>query len=271
MSQPRSYLFVPGHRPDRFAKAAGSGAQRIILDLEDAVAPADKDMARQEVVRWLQLGGRGVVRINAADSHWFDADLHAIADCPGAEVMVPKAELPTMKKVIHYLVDRSPIALIETVPGLVQAGEIASMKGVARLAFGNIDFSTDARMSPTSPALDQARFQIAIVSRHAGLPQPIDGVTTALNDDTALEADIARTRDFGYGGKLCIHPRQVGVVNARFGPSEDELSWARGVLDAVSKGGEGASQFAGKMIDRPVVERARYLLAAATESCKGIK
>lgn len=257
---PSSYLFVPANRPDRFEKAAASGAHRIILDLEDAVPSEEKDAAREAMINWFRGGGAGVVRINGADSFWFDADLLAVAACRNAEIMVPKAEPGVIGNVVHYLVDRPVIALVETVAGLVQVEETAGMGGVSRLAFGNVDFSTDARMPASSPALDQARFRIAMASRNAGLPPPVDGVTVSLNDEAVLEADIERSRNFGFSAKLCIHPRQVGVVNTRFGPSATEIEWARGVLAAVEKAGDGVMQFEGRMIDRPVVERARYLL-----------
>lgn len=211
----RSYLFVPGNRPDRFQKAAASGADRIILDLEDAVAPGEKDAARSAADRWFRDGNLAVLRINGIESFWLEADLAMAASFAGAEVMLPKADLKSVERVRDYLVDRPMIALIETVSGLMQASELASTRGVSRLAFGNIDFSTDARIPVTSPALDHARFQIAMVSRTAGLPSPIDGVTVALDDDDQLVRDLRNTRAFGFGGKLCIHPKQVAFSTLR--------------------------------------------------------
>jgi citrate lyase subunit beta/citryl-CoA lyase len=271
----RSYLFVPGNRPDRFQKAVASGADRIILDLEDAVAPSEKEGARNAASSWFKDGNSAVLRINGADSFWFSADLAAVATFAAAEVMLPKADVVSLERVLHYLVDRPVIALIETVAGLMQINDIAKMKGVSRIAFGNIDFSTDARLPATSPALDHARFHIAMASRAAGLPSPIDGVTVALNDDAVLGNDIKHAREFGFGGKLCIHPKQVGIANALLGPSDEELVWAKAVIDAVEAGGEGAIQFEGKMIDRPVVQRAICILqqwavltSSSTESSK---
>ncbi len=256
----RSYLFVPGNRPDRFQKAAASGADRIILDLEDAVAPGDKDAARNAADRWFRDGNSAVLRINAIDSFWFEADLAMAAIFPQAEVMLPKADRESVARVLDYLVDRPVIALIETVSGLTQASELAGMRGVSRVAFGNIDFSTDARLPVASPALDHARFQIAMVSRAAGLPSPIDGVTVALDDDNQLVGDIRHARAFGFGGKLCIHPKQVALVNDLFGPDEQEIAWAKAILAAVEAAGDNVIQFEGKMVDRPVVQRATYIL-----------
>lgn len=255
-----SYLFVPATRPERFEKAAASGAHRIILDLEDAVSPGDKDVAREAVVDWFRAGGHGVVRINGADTHWFDADLVAVAACPGAEVMVPKAEPTAIGRVAHYLVDRQIIALVETVAGLMEIDKVAATRGVSRLAFGNVDFSTDARIPASSPALDHARFRIAMAARYVGLPPPVDGVTLALDDETMIAADIHTARNFGFGAKFCIHPRQVGIVNAGFMPNGEEVSWARRVLAAAEQSGDGVFQLDGKMIDRPVLDRARFLL-----------
>ena len=260
MQDPRSYLFVPGNRPDRFDKAVSSGADRVILDLEDAVSPGEKEEARHAASRWLQQGISAVLRINGVDSFWFDGDLAAAAALRTAEVMLPKADVPSLERVLHFLVDRPVIALIETVAGLTQANEIARMKGVSRLAFGNVDFSTDARLPASSPALDHARFQIAMASRAAGIAPPIEGVTLSLDDDEALSRDVRTALDFGFGGKLCIHPKQVAAVNTLLGPSDEEVIWAEAVLRAVESAGENVIQFEGKMIDKPVVQRADYIL-----------
>ncbi|QCJ01156.1 HpcH/HpaI aldolase/citrate lyase family protein [Agrobacterium larrymoorei] len=255
-----SYLFVPGNRPDRFEKALASGADRVIVDLEDAVAAGEKDAARSAADRWFRIGNPAVLRINGIDSYWFEADLAMAARFPEAEVMLPKADPASVERVLKYLVDRPVIALIETVSGLMQASELASTRGVSRIAFGNIDFSTDARIHVTSPALDHARFQIAMVSRAAGQPPPIDGVTAALDDEDQLVNDIRNARAYGFGGKLCVHPKQVALVNQLFGPDEKEITWAKAILSAVEAAGDNVVQFEGKMVDRPVVERATQIL-----------
>jgi citrate lyase subunit beta/citryl-CoA lyase len=146
------------------------------------------------------------------------------------------------------------------VAGLAQSNELARMNGLSRIAFGNIDFSTDARLPPGSPALDHARFQIAMASRAAGLPSPVDGVTVALDDPDKLVTDVRNSIAFGFGGKLCVHPKQVAPVNENFAPSKVDIAWAEGVLAAVASAGDNVIQFEGKMIDRPVVERAAYIL-----------
>lgn len=261
---PRTYLFVPGNRPDRFDKAIGSGADRIIIDLEDAVAPGDKEQARGATGDWLHKGNPAVLRINGADSFWFDGDLATAARARSAEIMLPKADVSSLQSVIHFLVDRTVIALVETVTGLMQIDEIARMEGVSRIAFGNIDFTTDAGLPVTSSALDHARFRIAMASRAAGLPPPIDGVTTTLDDEGILSGDLRRAREFGFGAKLCIHPKQVGLANTLLLPSEEERAWAERILEAIEKAGYGATQFEGKMVDKPVIQRARSIIAAYT-------
>lgn len=263
---PHSYLFVPGDRPERFAKAAATGAHRIVLDLEDAVGPAAKDEARVHVREWLAGGGQGVVRINGADTPWFEADLAMLLSCPDAEIMVPKAEPPTFARVSVALPGRPLVALIETVAGLVDIHAVAAAAAVSRLAFGHLDFGVDARMAGPSSSFDPARFQIALASRHAGLLPPIDGVTVDLGNEEVLAADLARARDLGFAAKLCIHPKQVTPVNAAFAPSDEDLAWARRIVSAVESNGGAVVQLDGKMVDKPVLDRALGLLAAANDT-----
>lgn len=260
MNHPRSYLFVPGHRPDRFAKAASSGADQIILDLEDAVGPDEKDIARQNVVHWFEQGGVGIVRINGADTSWFDADLAAMASCPNAVIMVPKADAQSVMQVALILPERPCIALIENVAGLVGIHEVAAAPSITRLAFGNLDFGADARIPGTGPVLDPARFQLTIASRHANLPPPVDGVTVALQDVDVLAADVARAKNIGFAAKLCIHPRQVAQVNTGFSPSAVEIDWAKNIVQAITDSAGAAVQVDGKMVDKPMLERARSIL-----------
>lgn len=264
--QSASYLFVPGNRPDRFAKAAASGAGSIIIDLEDAVGPDDKEAARVATVDWFRQGGGGVLRINGADTPWFGPDLAALAACPEAVVMVPKASAAALEDVSRHLPGRPLIALVESVEGLMQLHDLAAARGLCRIAFGSLDFGLDARIPGTGASLDPVRLQIAIASRHAGLPPPIDGVTVDLEDMVALAADVARARDLGFTAKLCLHPRQVAAVNGGFAPTGAEIDRARRIVAAVHAAKGGVVQLDGRMIDRPVVERARALIDAAGEA-----
>ncbi|MDF0599142.1 CoA ester lyase [Psychromarinibacter sp. C21-152] len=262
MRDPRSYLFVPGNRPDRFAKAAAAGADALILDLEDAVGPSEKDDARVSVRRWFEGGGAGLVRVNGTDTPWFADDVAALAELGPAAVMVPKADRASLALAARKLPGRALLALVETVAGLAELREAARMPGVARLAFGNLDFGTDARVPPESPVLDAARVELALASRLADLPPPVDGVTMALKDDAVLRADIQRACLSGFSAKLCIHPAQVEPVNSGFLPSADELDWARRVLAALQTAGGSVVQLDGKMVDKPLIERAERIVAA---------
>ena len=269
MSDPRSYLFVPGDRPDRFSKAASSGADVVIFDWEDAVGPSRKDVARQEVVRWFQQGGTGVVRINGTDTPFFDADLAAILSCEGAVIMVPKATMSSWKT-IGSLLPRSPLLmLVETVEGLLDINAIACAKGVSRLAFGNLDFGADARIPGTGAILDPARFQIVIASRHGNLAPPIDGVTPAIDDEHALTNEVRHARALGFTAKLCIHPKQVAAVNSGFMPTQEELEWATAVIGALEESRGGVVQLNGKMIDKPLIDHARRILDTCQRFAEG--
>ncbi|GAB4347359.1 MAG: CoA ester lyase [Oricola sp.] len=260
MTHPRSYLFVPGHRPDRFSKAAASGAHRIIIDLEDAVGPGEKDAARRNAAEWFNGGGTGIVRINSADTPWFERDLEAVARMDNVAIMVPKAAGRSLARVAEHAPGRPLIALVESVDGLVGIHDVARARGVTRLAFGNLDFGTDARIPGTGAALDPARFQIVVASRHAGLQPPIDGVTVSIEDDAVLQSDVWRARLLGFTAKLCIHPRQVERVNKGFAPTEEEIAWARRIVAAMRESGGAALQVDGKMVDRPMIERANTIL-----------
>nr|WP_062334898.1 CoA ester lyase [Herbidospora sakaeratensis] len=246
----RAALFVPGDRPDRFAKAAAAGADTIILDLEDAVAPAAKPMARERVRAWLAGGGSGLVRINARGTEWHADDVALVTEF-GCGVMIPKAESAADVFGTAY-------PLIETAAGLLNAREICAAPGVVRPAFGSVDLAAQLGVSPDDrTALLQARSLLVLAARAAGVGAPLDGVTTDLTSDDRVRGDAEHAASLGFSGKLCVHPRQVGPVLAAFTPSEEDLAWAREVL-AASTGGVGVVR--GRMIDKPVVDRARRLL-----------
>jgi citrate lyase subunit beta/citryl-CoA lyase len=257
----RSFLFVPGDRPERFAKAVASGAHAVILDLEDAVAPAAKSQARAAVCAWLADGGAAIVRINGADTPWFDDDVAALRPVPGARIMLPKAEPGSLARLAQALPQRPAIALVETVAGYLALREVAASAGVERLAFGSVDFAAESGIADEGEGMTAIRVQIVLESCRAALAPPIDGVGLEFNDEAAMRADALRSRQLGFGGKLCIHPRQVAPVNAAFRPSPEEVDWARRVLAAFELSQGGATSLDGKMIDKPVVERALRIVA----------
>lgn len=270
----RTYLFVPGDRPERFAKALASGADAVILDLEDAVAPPAKEAARAAVAQALQAlpptaDSRLVLRINGEESAWFGADLQMLAALPATmrpAVMLPKAEhLQTLKAVQAACAGIAVLALIESARGVAAAEALAAGAGVARLVFGTLDYALDLdlEVTPSSPfgqvGLDAAASRIAVASRAAGLAAPVAGVTTALDDEASLLADWARARAHGFGAKLCIHPRQVAPIHAALAPTAEQVTWAERVLAAAQAAAGAAVQLDGRMVDTPVIERARRI------------
>lgn len=270
----RSLLFVPATRPERFAKALDSGADCIIVDLEDAVAEGSKDSAREQLAQHLpQLTpaqrARTVVRVNAVGTPWHEADIALLRDwvVQGVAVMLPKSEEPgALRGVAQTLGEAACIvALIESLAGLDAADALAREPQVVRLAFGHLDFQLDLGMHATAeePELAFARNALVAASRRAGLPAPIDGVTTDTGNAERLAADARRARAFGFGGKLCIHPTQVGTVNGALGHTEAELNWARRVLDEAARRGGEAFSLDGRMVDLPVIRAAEAMVAGA--------
>ncbi|AXF22820.1 CoA ester lyase [Burkholderia pyrrocinia] len=269
----RSLLFVPATRPERFAKALDSGADCIIVDLEDAVGADSKDIARTQLAQHLpyltsgQLS-RTVVRVNAVGTPWHDADIALLRDWTkqGVVVMLPKSEdANALRRVAEQLGDAARVvALVESLAGLDAADALARDPQVVRVAFGHLDFQLDLgmRASPEEPELAFARNALVAASRRAGLPAPIDGVTTRTDDAERLAADARRARAFGFGGKLCIHPAQVAGVNAAMGYSDDEQAWAQRVIDEAAKHGGTAFSLDGRMVDLPVIRAAEAIVAS---------
>jgi citrate lyase subunit beta/citryl-CoA lyase len=261
----RSYLFVPADRPERYAKALASGADAVIVDLEDAVAPAAKDGARAALAAWLDGGGSGVaVRINDAASAMFASDLALVARPGVAAVVVPKAErVDDLARVRAAAPAAALLPLVETAAGIANARALARAEGVERLLFGSIDLQLDLGIDGDGDELLAFRSELVLASRLAGIAAPVDGVCTALDDAAALEAETRRARKLGFAGKLCIHPRQVAVVHAAFVPSADDIAWAKRVVAAADASAGGAVAVDGAMVDRPVLLRAQSVLARA--------
>ena len=270
-----SYLFVPGNRPERFPKAVGAGPDAIILDLEDAVHPQSKAAARVAIGSW-QEGAETVsceryIRLNSISSALFRQDLSWLCNmrhpqrCDG--IFLPKAECPeALARVVEHLLEWQPglkiIAIIETAKGLQQVESIAAVTGVARLAFGSLDFSLDIDCSQTPEAFLFARNRIVLASRTADLPAPIDGVTPAISDLAVVTKDSHYARSLGFGAKLCIHPAQLRPVQRAFLPDSRQLAWAGRVMRAVASGSH-AVQVDGEMVDLPLIEHAQRLLEVA--------
>jgi len=264
----RSYLFVPGNRPDRFAKACASGADAVIVDLEDAVPFAEKTVARNAVAGWLNPDHPVVVRINGVDSEWFRNDV-TLCRMPGVTaIMLPKTDgIEHLRHVEELLIGKVPIVpLIETARGFSNALEIAKDPSVDRLVFGAFDFQLDMGIQGDADELLYFRSQLVLVSRLAGIVAPVDGINTEIDDPERLRADTLRARRLGFGGKLCIHPKQVTYVNDAFRPSAEEISWARRVLEVAEAASGAAVADDGRMIDRPIVLRAERILREAEKA-----
>ncbi|MCM2459410.1 CoA ester lyase [Pseudomonas sp. CG7] len=257
----RSYLFVPGNRSERFAKALAAGADVVIIDLEDAVAQTDKSSAREHVAEAVNAGAQVCVRINAYGTPWFEQDLALLASINVLSVMLPKAESVEPLHALRAVTQVPVIALVETALGVHQALEVARGPGVERIAFGSVDYQLDISSDGSDEALLYARSQIVVASRVAGIEGPIDGVSVALDDEQALSRESCRSRALGFAGKLCIHPRQVAVVNRCFSPSERELAWAHEVVQAFEQSGNGAVSVRGEMVDLPVLLKAKKIIA----------
>lgn len=265
----RSYLFVPGNRADRFAAACNAGADVVLIDLEDAVAPAAKADARQAAAAWLRGSVGAWLRINGADTPSFAEDL-SLLTLPGlGGVMLAKAEEPESIAAIRRAAPSVPvIPLLESARGLWNIMALASAPGVIRLAFGAVDFQLDLGIDGERDELLMARSQLVLASRVAGRLPPVDGVTMALDDTEALARDVAYARRLGFGGKLCVHPRQVATINEGFRPSAAEVRWARRVVAAAAESGDNACRLDGKLVDRPVIDRARAILQAADRTAR---
>ena len=262
----RAYLFVPGDRPDRFDKAAAAGADAVILDLEDAVEGHAKPQARRSIIEWARAGGAldaVWVRINAAGSEDFAEDLTTVARARIMGVVLSKTESAAHVAAVRGAVPQARVlALIESARGVLALRDICGAEGVVRLGFGSLDYANDLGLSGDERGLIEPASRMALASRVAGIGSPVAGVTTALDDPRQLQADLDFARAMGFGAKLCIHPKQVAAVRAAFAPTDAEVDWARRVV-AATAGGAGAVQVDGRMVDRPVLLKARDILERA--------
>ncbi|WP_159567268.1 HpcH/HpaI aldolase/citrate lyase family protein [Budvicia diplopodorum] len=267
-----TYLFVPADKSTFLPKALHSGADAIIVDLEDAVRPVDKPHGRENVIRWLSAtidcpeACKIYIRINSLDSGYFSEDVKMLSSMKTealSGLVLPKLEsAETVQKIASRLpegLSELPlVGIIETARGVHYCDEIAA-SGVAILAFGSLDYSLDTHCQQTLHALLYARSRIVIASRVAGLPPPIDCVTPEIVEQDTLRADALHARSLGFGAKLCIHPHQIPVVTQAFSPDAEALRWAERVVAQADEG--YAFQVDGKMVDLPLIRQAERLLA----------
>jgi citrate lyase subunit beta/citryl-CoA lyase len=279
----RSFLFVPGNRIDRIEKAFASPADAVIIDLEDAVAPSEKESVRKQVGAFLEKGNRKniFVRVNGVKTPFLMEDLEAITQASVQGIVIPKCDDPeALKRIDHKLKDLEKrrsvsegqiriVTQLESALGLSKAQEIGtSSKRMLGLAIGAGDLTLDlgAKLTKTGEELFYARSYLVFASRLAGVyaidaPYMID-----VKDIEGLAAEARRSRQLGFRGKFCIHPSQIGPVNEIFSPTSDEMERAKKIVEAYDRAtskGEGAIALEGEFIDPPVYERARQVLDAA--------
>ena len=283
----RSWMFVPGHRQRMIDKALGLNADAIMLDIEDGVAPNEKDAARKNIADSL---GRAktpgsparYVRINAIGHARMDADLEAVVR-PGLEGLVcPKVDTPDeVRRVDAILDDKEPknklekgrvklLIAIESPRGLLNAPAIAAAsERIVGVIFGAEDFGREIGLPAVREGeardLIYARSAIVIATAAAHV-QPIDGVWVDLNDSDGLLGFAKQSRQLGFSGMSCIHPSQVDAINTVFSPTAEEIEYCQKVLQAFEEAnarGDGSIAFGGQLIDRPIVERARQTIDTA--------
>lgn len=283
MKSMRSWLFVPGHQQRMIDKALGLPADVLIFDLEDGVPEAEKDVARRRVAA--ALGGvRGgparFVRVHEAGASELEADLQAIARVGLQGLVLPKVQGPAdVLRVCRWLDQHETragipsgsvglLAIIESARGLVQAPAIASVTPrLVGLMFGAEDFALDMGLfsHPGQGLVNYARSALAMAAA-SGQIRAIDKVFTDIGDPDGLVVEAQRARDLGFAGKAVIHPGQVGVVNEIFSPTEVEERWARRIVEAFERrADEGPATVDGRMVDRPILERARRILERLEE------
>ena len=277
----RSWLFAPGNHPRRVEKALGLDADAVILDLEDAVAVAEKEATRPMVVEALQ-GPRkclGYIRVNAYDTDFCFGDLQAVVR-PGVDgIMLPKLETADQIKSVDWLVSQLErdaglpvggldiLPIVETGLGVANARAIAEAgTRVRRLAFGAGDYAKDMAMNWTRAETEMAhaRAEVVLASRAGGLDAPLDTVWIHIGDTDGCRASAQTVADMGYQGKLCIHPEQIGPVNDVFTPTDDQVAFAKKVVAAFDEAeakGLASIQVDGYFVDYPIVDQARRTLA----------
>jgi citrate lyase subunit beta / citryl-CoA lyase len=263
----RSWLFAPGHSERMLARVFDAGADEALIDLEDAVPPDQKARARALAAEALS-GRPGWVRVNQPGTEECAADLVAVGGLARG-VRLPKVESAADVAWVRERLEGRDVPLtaaVESASAVLRALEIASAPGVVNLAFGNVDFGLELNVDPSDDqATLYARSHLVLASRAAGIEPPSDGVWVRYSDPDGLRDAALRARRLGFFGKSAIHPSQVAVINEAFSPTAEELDWARRVVAAFEASGGAATRLdGGEMIDVPVAERARRLLALAS-------
>ena len=280
----RSLLFLPGNNPNMLINGNCLGADAVMFDLEDAVSPSEKDAARilvRNTLRYMDFGAcKRIVRINGTDTECWQADLEAVLPEKPDLILLPKTS--TVQDALQADACMSGLeeafgfshntvgllALIETALGVENAFSIATCSPRIRgLFLGAEDLTADLRCKRTKQGreIEYARARLVMAARAAGV-EVYDTPFTDVNDDEGVLEDALVAKGFGFSGKACISPRHIGAVNGVFSPSQEEIDYAYEVLDAIAlakEQGKGAIALRGKMIDAPIVARAKRTIEAA--------
>lgn len=280
MAVHRTYLFAPGNHARRAEKAFTLDCDAVILDLEDAVAVAEKPATRALVVETLKQnpGKRGYVRVNAWDTEFCFNDILAVTGPWLTGLILPKVEEAAQVIAVDWIlanIERDKgmdVGAIDLVPIIETGKGVANVRAIAaaatrvrRLSFGAGDYTKDMsfRWTLAETEIDHARAEIALASRAEGLEPPIDSVWIHIKDTDGLVRSAEKVRDMGYQGKLCIHPDQIGPVNDVFTPTEEQVAFAEKVVAAFEEAearGLASIQMDGYFIDYPIVDQARRTL-----------
>ncbi|MGR8947099.1 MAG: HpcH/HpaI aldolase/citrate lyase family protein [Gammaproteobacteria bacterium] len=280
MTPNRTFLFVPGNHPRKLEKVFDSGADAVIIDLEDAVAIAEKPQTRAVAVDALKQKRqpRGYIRVNAVDTEFCFQDLQNIVGPWLDGIVLPKVESASDYRMVDWVlgnlerdagldvgnIDLMPI--IETAKGLAAAREIAACGGrIKRLSFGAGDYTRDLNLQWTfgEAEIAAARSELVLASRLANIEPPIDTVFIHIKEHDHFAASARKGREFGFQGKLCIHPNQIEATHAAYTPTEEEARWAKKIIasfEEAEKQGSASIQVDGYFVDYPIVEKAQAIV-----------
>ena len=257
---PITPLFVPGTRSDRFEQAIQSGADTIIIDLEDSVSQSQKQVARENLLGFDKQGCNLFVRVNDLDSPFVRDDLACLEKCGEVGIMLSKSEDPhTITQWLEqHSVTRQILCLIETVKGFAKISALMQHENVIGCAFGHFDFSTDLGCDADISLLAPYRADLVLQSKLHGKAAPLDCVTADISQIDQLELDCVDAKRRGFGGKLLIHPSQVKPAQSIFLPSKDDYEKAKELVAVTAS--QAVIQFEGRMIDKPILKKAEQLI-----------
>lgn len=279
---PRSWLFVPATRPERFDKAANSGADAVIIDLEDAVESADKPQAREHIAEYVaqydkRKTDRAEVALKSGTTElWLrlNNDAHLTEDlvlCQSlaeheviSGIVLPKVTKASQVELVFESLKLPVVAQIESAQGISQLEAIAQSEGLMALSYGRLDISNELDLTAGSQAeqdfFTHLRIQIRLVSQAHNLTAPIESIYADFKNETAMKATAGYVSDLGFSGMLCIHPRQVNIANQAFKASDSQLAFATKVIEHYQKTGDSIFAIEGVMVDLPVILQCQRLL-----------